>query len=181
MPQASALVPLWDRAAEWQRRLAMIEEAHAFLYLSTFYIEHDIYGTRILAALRRAQRRGVAVSLLVDAFGQRLGGVLMTASQRAALTHELAGLRADGGTVAVYAPAHHVQRLLGGGQHVKIQVSEAGEAIVGSSNLMGLSRGMFSFYVGTDPADLEFPERAGIQRCFLLADLAALRLQGTQF
>jgi cardiolipin synthase len=59
----------------------------------------------------------------------------MTAAQRAALARELDDLRAGGGTVTVYAPAHRVQRLLGGGQHVKIQVSEAGEAIVGSSNL----------------------------------------------
>ncbi len=132
---ASALVPLWDRAAEWRRRLAMIESAQAFLYLTTFYIEHDAYGTAIVAALRRAQRRGVAVTLLVDAFGQRLGGVLMTAAARAALAAELDGLRAEGGTVSVYAPPQRIQRLLGGGQHVKIQVSEAGEAIFGSSNL----------------------------------------------
>ncbi len=132
---ASALVPLWDRAREWQRRLAMIEAAQAFLYLTTFYIEHDAYGAATVAALRRAQRRGVAVTLLVDAFGQRLGGVLMTAAARAALAAELDGLRADGGTVTVYAPPRAVQRLLGGGQHVKIQVSEAGEAIFGSSNL----------------------------------------------
>jgi len=135
MPQASALVPLWDRAAEWQRRLSMIEAARSFVYLSTFYIEHDAYGTGMLAALRRAQRRGVAVTLLVDAFGQRLGGVLMTADHRTALARELDGLRAEGGVVTVYAPPHQVQRLLGGGQHVKIQVSDGGEAIVGSSNL----------------------------------------------
>ncbi len=135
MPQASGLVPLWDRAAEWQRRLAMIEAAQAFLYLTTFYIEHDAYGTEILAALRRAQRRGVAVTVVVDAFGQRLGGVLMRADQRAGLAAELDGLRAEGGVVTVYAPPRQVQRLLGGGQHVKIQVSEAGEAIFGSSNL----------------------------------------------
>lgn len=135
MLQASALVPLWDRAAEWQRRLSMIEAARSFVYLSTFYIEHDAYGTGMLAALRRAQRRGVAVTLLVDAFGQRLGGVLMTADHRTALARELDGLRAEGGVVTVYAPPHQVQRLLGGGQHVKIQVSDAGEAIVGSSNL----------------------------------------------
>ncbi len=135
MPQASALVPLWDRAAEWQRRLAMIEAAQSFLYLTTFYIELDAYGTAVLAALRRARRRGVAVTLLVDAFGQRLGGVLMSADQRAALTRDLDGLRGEGGVVTVYAPAHPVQRLLGGGQHVKIQVSEAGEAMFGSSNL----------------------------------------------
>ncbi len=135
MPQASALVGLWDRAAEWQRRLAMIEAARAFLYLTTFYIEHDAYGTVILAALRRAQRRGVAVTVVVDAFGQRLGGVLMRPDQRAGLAAELDGLRAEGGAVTVYAPSRRVQRLLGGGQHVKIQVSDAGEAIFGSSNL----------------------------------------------
>ena len=132
---ASALVPLWDRAAEWQRRLAMIDAAQSFLYLTTFYVEHDAYGTAILAALRRAQRRGVAVSLLVDAFGQRLGGVLMTAGQRAALEQELHGLRAEGGVVSIYAPSRRVQRWLGGGQHVKIQVADSGDAIFGSSNI----------------------------------------------
>lgn len=135
MPQASALVPLWERAAEWQCRLSMIEAAQTFLYLATFYIEYDAYGIQILDALRRAQRRGVSVTLLVDGFGQRLGGVLMTPDQRAALNRELDAVRADGGVVQVYAPAYRVQRLLGGGQHVKIQVSEAGEAIFGSSNL----------------------------------------------
>ena len=43
----------------------------------------------LLAALRAAQRRGVAVTLVVDAFGQRLGGVLMSAGQREALASEL--------------------------------------------------------------------------------------------
>ena len=37
--------------------------------------------------------------------------------------------------MTTYRPRHRVQRWLGGGQHVKIQVSEAGEAIFGSSNL----------------------------------------------
>ena len=59
-------MPLWDRAAEWQRRLAMIREARSFLYLSIFYIEHDAYGMALLAALLDAQRRGVAVNLLID-------------------------------------------------------------------------------------------------------------------
>lgn len=135
MPNASVIVPLWNRAAEWRRRLAMIEHAREFLYLTTFYVEHDAYGTALLAALRAAQRRGVAVTLVLDAFGQRLGGVLMSAEQRQALGRELDGLRADGGTVTVYAPPYRLQRLLGGGQHVKIQVSEAGEALFGSSNV----------------------------------------------
>ena len=135
MTHASALVPLWDRAAEWERRLALIAAARSFLYLTTFYIEHDQYGVALLAALRAAQRRGVAVTLIVDAFGQRLGGVLMTADQRAALAQDLDGLRADGGVVAVYAPPRRVQRWLGGGQHVKIQVADTGDAIFGSSNI----------------------------------------------
>ena len=135
MTHASALVPLWDRAAEWQRRLAMIGAARSFLYLTTFYLEYDAYGAPLLSALRAAQRRGVAVTLVVDAFGQRLGGVLMSAQQRAALAQELDGLRGEGGVVSIYAPPRRLQRWLGGGQHVKIQVSDDGEAIFGSSNV----------------------------------------------
>jgi cardiolipin synthase len=132
---AQALVPLWDRAAEWTRRLAMIAEARSFLYLSTYYLEHDAYGAALLTALDEARQRGVAVNLLIDGFGQRLGGVLMSPDQQAALRARLDGLRAGGATVSVYQPPRYLQQALGGGQHVKIQVSEAGEAIFGSSNV----------------------------------------------
>ena len=135
MPSASALVPLWNRAAEWERRLAMVDDARSFLYLSTFYLEYDVYGRTMLAALQRAQRRGVTVNLLIDAFGQRLGGVLMSAAQRADLGRDLDDLRTGGGMVTIYRPPRLAQRALGGGQHVKIQVSDAGEAIFGSSNI----------------------------------------------
>ena len=135
MTSASALLPLWNRGAEWDRRLLMVRQARSFLYLSTFYIEHDVYGVGMLAELIAAQRRGVAVNLLVDGFGQRLGGVLMSAEHRAALAAMLDQLRTAGAEVTTYHPARRVQRWLGGGQHVKIQVSEAGEAIFGSSNL----------------------------------------------
>ena len=135
MTSASALVPLWNRRAEWDRRLAMVREAHCFLYLSTFYIEHDPYGLGLLAELIAAQRRGVAVHLLVDGFGQRLGGVLMSVEQNAALAAMLDQLRQAGANVTIYHPVRRMQRWLGGGQHVKIQISEAGEAIFGSSNL----------------------------------------------
>ena len=73
MVTASALVPLWNRADEWARRIAMIREAASFLYLSTYYIEYDEYGVELLDALDAAQRRGVAVNLLIDGFGQQLG------------------------------------------------------------------------------------------------------------
>ena len=135
MTSASALVPLWDRGAEWERRLAMVRAARVFLYLSTFYIEHDAYGVGMLTELMAAQRRGVAVNLLIDGFGQRLGGVLMAREQRATLAAMLDELRRAGAIVTTYQPARRMQRWLGGGQHVKIQVTERGEAIFGSSNL----------------------------------------------
>ena len=113
----------------------MVREAKHFLYLSTYYIEYDRYGVELLTALLEAQRRGVAVNLLVDRFGQRLGGVLMTRGVRAELAARLNELRDAGSVVTFYQPRHFLQRRLGGGQHVKIQVSEAGEAIFGSSNV----------------------------------------------
>ena len=135
MLTAFSLRPLWERAAEWECRLGMISEAPEFLYLSTFYIEYDRYGIELLSALLDAQRRGVAVNLLVDGFGQLLGGVLMTTEDRRALSTQLDALRAAGATVTTYRPHYYLQRRLGGGQHVKIQVSELGEAIFGSSNV----------------------------------------------
>ena len=132
---ATALCPLWDRAAEWERRLRMIRDAQRFLYLSTYYVEYDEYGAELLALLLEAQGRGVAVNLLVDGFGQRLGGVLMSPEVKAALRDRLDALRAADAVVTVYRPPHAMQRRLGGGQHVKIQVSDEGEAIFGSSNV----------------------------------------------
>jgi len=135
MVTASALLPLWNRAEEWARRLAMIRDATEFLYLSTYYIEHDAYGVEMLDALDAAQRRGVAVNLLIDGFGQRLGGVLMSAASRLSLGSRLDALRRGGAVVTIYRPRYRLQRWLGGGQHVKIQVSEAGEALFCSSNV----------------------------------------------
>ena len=131
---ATALCPLWNRAAEWERRLRMIRDARRFLYLSTYYLEYDEYGAELLALLLEAQGRGVAVNLLIDGFGQRLGGVLMSPEVKAVLRNRLDALRAAGAAVTVYRPPRAMQRRLGGGQHVKIQVSEQGEAIFGSSN-----------------------------------------------
>ncbi len=139
MTSASALLPLWNRAAEWERRLSMVREARSFLYLSTFYVEHDPYGVGMLTELVAAQRRGVAVNLLIDGFGQRLGGVLMSGEHKTALASMLNELRRAGAVVTTYRPGRYLQQWLGGGQHVKIQVSEAGEALFGSSNLSGSS------------------------------------------
>jgi cardiolipin synthase len=59
----------------------------------------------------------------------------MTRGVRATLASRLNDLRDAGTVVTFYQPQHYLQRQLGGGQHVKIQVSEAGEAIFGSSNI----------------------------------------------
>ena len=59
----------------------------------------------------------------------------MSAAVKSALNERLDALRAAGAVVTVYRPPHALQRRLGGGQHVKIQVSEEGEAIFGSSNV----------------------------------------------
>lgn len=135
MTTASALVPLWNREAEWSRRLAMINSAQYFVYLTTFYLEHDTYGLAMLHTLQAARRRGVAVTLLIDSFGQNLGGALMTADHRAELEREFAILRAAGGVVQFFQPPRLTQRMFGGGHHIKIQVSDAGEAIFASSNV----------------------------------------------
>lgn len=113
----------------------MIGAARTFIYLTTYYVEYDEYGIGLLRALQAAQARGVAVTLLIDTFGQRMGGVLMSDEHRAALDREFAALRSAGGTVLLYVPPRLTQRLFGGGQHVKIQLSEAGEAIFGSGNI----------------------------------------------
>jgi cardiolipin synthase len=133
--KASAFEVLWFRQAEWQRRLSMVREAERFLYLSIFYIEYDAYGREMLEALLAAQRRGVRVQLIIDAFGQRLGGVLMSPLDRRRLSTDLDTLRAAGGQVVFYRPPRWMQRRLAGGHHVKIQVSEAGEALLASGNL----------------------------------------------
>lgn len=132
---ASSFAPLWDRQAEWSRRLEMVRQARSFLYQSIFYIEYDAYGRQMLSALLEAQRRGVRVQLIIDDFGQRLGGVLMTRAERAALAAAIGDLRQAGGMVTFYRPSGVVQRWLAGGHHVKIQVSEQGEAILSSGNI----------------------------------------------
>jgi cardiolipin synthase len=139
MPTALTFVPLWHRADEWAHRLRHIREARQFLYLSAFYLEYDRYGQEMLDALLEAQRRGVAVQLILDSFGQTLGGVLMTAAQRRALAAHCEQLTRAGAIITHYRPTALAQRLTGGGQHVKIQVSDTGEVLFGSSNITASS------------------------------------------
>lgn len=124
----------------------MVREAREFLYLSLFYLEYDKYGREMLAALVEAQNRGVRVQLIVDHFGQRLGGVLMSRAERSELRQMLDILRKLGGIVIFYRPARFMHRRLAGGHHVKVQVSEQGEAILSSGNITKSSFGGWNEY-----------------------------------
>ena len=132
---ATEFTALWDRRAEWDRRMEMIAKSRSFLHLSTLYVEWDEIGREALSELLKAQQRGVATSLVIDRFGQRLGGYLMTRTHRARLREKLNELRKAGGQVVMYSPKHLIDRYVGCGHHIKIQLSDAGEAIFGSSNL----------------------------------------------
>lgn len=129
---ASRFLLLADPAVEWARRLAMIRDARHFVHLVTYYVGHDRWALELIDELAAAQRRGVQVLLGIDAFGQHLGTRLLSASQRADVARRLAAL---GPAVRYYRPPSRLQRVLGAGQHVKIQLSEAGEALHGSSNI----------------------------------------------
>jgi cardiolipin synthase len=126
---------LADRAAEWSARLRMVEDAREFLVLTTYYFGSDSHSATMLEALTRAQRRGVRVTLAMDRFGQRLAGNLGRPPDHHRLRADLDTLREAGGHVFEYTPRTWRHRLVGGGMHVKIQVSEAGAAIFGSSNV----------------------------------------------
>ena len=129
---ASRFLLLADPAVEWDRRLAMIRAARRFVHLVTYYVDHDRWALELLDALAAARRRGVEVLLGIDAFGQRLGGRELSRAQRADLAARMAAL---GSAVRFYRPPSRLQRVLGAGQHIKIQLSEAGEALHGSSNI----------------------------------------------
>ena len=136
---ATAVIPLWDRAAEWQARLRMIDNSERYLLASTYFIQGDSYGLTYLEALAAAQLRGVQTILLIDALGQKLARTLMNKQELQQLAQALDRLRQRGGIVTFYKPRRRWQRFIGGGQHVKIQVSEKDSAIFGSSNLSHLS------------------------------------------
>lgn len=128
-------VPLRSRPDEWQARVSMVREARRFLYLSTYFIEHDAHGLAFLDELCAAAQRGVQVFLGLDALGQKLGNYKRPADQQ----HRLAGLlhaaAAQGVRVGLYRPRTALQRRLGAGHHVKLQLSDAGTLLLGSSNL----------------------------------------------
>ena len=121
---ATDFTALWDRCAEWERRMEMIAKSRSFLHLSTFYVQWDEYGREILSELLKAQKRGVATTLVIDRFGQRLVGTIMSMAERARLRKKLHDLQKAGGEVVMYSPKNMIDRYVGCGQHIKIQLSD---------------------------------------------------------
>jgi cardiolipin synthase len=132
---AASLKILADRDVEWAVRMAMIERAQRFLILTTYYFGCDDLSGTMMDALTAAALRGVRVVLVLDRFGQRLGQQISPRPERAAFVTRLRKLREAGGSIAYYSPKSLAHRFVGGGMHVKIQVSEAGGAVFGSSNI----------------------------------------------
>ena len=75
----NAVVPLVGGTAAYRAMLAAIEGAQTSIGLSTYIFDADSLGMAFVAALGRAQQRGVAVRVLVDGVGVRYSQPLITA------------------------------------------------------------------------------------------------------
>ena len=133
------LTPFTTADEEWECRLRMVHDAQEFLYASTYFLQYDRFGLSYLDALDKAHARGVDVTLLMDGFGENMIGVLMTAEETQALHNRLDESRRRGVKLIYYRVKTPLQRLLGSGMHTKIQLSEKGGALFGSSNISGTS------------------------------------------
>ena len=103
-------------------RLMAIASARVSVRVETYIYEAEGIGTRILAALVAAARRGARVQVLVDAFGsQDLGGDFW------------GSLRAAGGEVRVFNPMHLAR--FGIRNHRKLVVCDDAVALVGGFNI----------------------------------------------
>ncbi|MFQ5631244.1 MAG: phosphatidylserine/phosphatidylglycerophosphate/cardiolipin synthase family protein, partial [bacterium] len=128
-----------DRASEWRARIEMIKNARRFLYVSTYYIEYDNYAIEFFSELTKAVGRGVRVTVVIDAFGQKLSSNLMAKTGRRLLRKAFDAFHKNGGEIICYRPPKILQKLLGTGYHIKYQVSEEGRILFASSNISQMS------------------------------------------
>jgi len=107
--------------------IALIDAARTSLRIIYYIYRDDKAGRRVLAAMLAAARRGVTVSLIVDAFG----------SDAASNERFFAPLEAEGGTVCRFEPRFGRRYLLR--NHQKLALADAeGErprAIIGGFNV----------------------------------------------
>lgn len=143
---ATPFTSLVRRRAEWQRRIAMVRCAREFLYTSSYFYHYDRYGREYAGELIAAARRGVDTWLIIDGFGQRIARALMSTAEWQLLGALFTTLRAAGVHLVLYRAPTRLQRLMGGGLHIKVQVSEAGETILSSGNISATSFARWNEY-----------------------------------
>lgn len=102
---------------------ALIESAETSLRLIYYIYSDDRSGRRVRDALLAAARRGVSVSLVIDAFG----------SDAAAEEHFFAPLEEAGGSVCRFEPRFGRRYLLR--NHQKLALADEARAIIGGFNV----------------------------------------------
>jgi cardiolipin synthase len=107
--------------------IALIERARASLRIIYYIYRDDTSGRRVRDALLAAAKRGVAVSLVVDAFG----------SDAASDEHFFAPLEAAGASVCRFEPRFGRRYLLRNHQKLALADAETGDAraIIGGFNV----------------------------------------------
>jgi cardiolipin synthase len=106
---------------------AAIDAAATEIYLETYIFTFDTVGRSVVAALRRASARGVAVRLLVDGFGSRS----FVDEQREALQQDGIQLLVYRQELSTWSLRRHRLRRL----HRKLAVIDGQVAFVGGINL----------------------------------------------
>ncbi|TVV71175.1 phospholipase D-like domain-containing protein [Sphingomonas solaris] len=101
--------------------LALIDGARTSLRLLFYIYAEDDAGTRVRDALDRAVKRGVAVSLIIDAFGSDADDAFFAA------------LAADGATVCRFHPRFGRRYLLR--NHQKLALADEARIIIGGFNI----------------------------------------------
>jgi cardiolipin synthase len=122
----NAVTPLVDGDQAYPAMLAAIDGACRSVTLATYIFDLDETGSAFSEALVRAQRRGVAVRVLVDAVGGRYSRIRM-------VTH----LRAQGVTAAAFLPPRFPGLLTYANlrNHRKIMVVDGAQGFTGGMNI----------------------------------------------
>ena len=79
--EGNEIVPLIDGDEAYPAMLEAIDAAESSVVLSSYIFEHDAAGERFVAALIRAQERGVSVRVLIDGLGVGYGLSLVRADR----------------------------------------------------------------------------------------------------
>lgn len=133
----SKLEFIFDRKEEWKARIKMIRNAKKFLYSSSFFLHYDKYGKEYVEELIKANLRGVDITLVLDSFGQMLCSNLMTKEEQYDVKDAFIRMENLGIKLIFCKPEKLLQKCLGSGMHIKIQVSDAGGALFFSGNISG--------------------------------------------